>query len=153
MFNKDKTQLVSPCGYCCPNCAAHVESTCTDQVAIEKEFRWAKVNGLDVNSNTLKGLCPGCRPNEGKIGKAQCQTYDCCLNKKNLDFCYECDEFPCLKLAPVSYCAEIRRHNTKIYNLLMLKKLGLAEYIQQSGEMHIRWARGKTSPPGSDVQL
>jgi len=82
-----------------------------------------------------------------------CQTYDCCVNKRGLDFCYQCDDFPCLKLAPISERAEVRRHNTKIYNLLMLKKLGLDKYIQKSGELSTQWVRGKTPIPGGDVQV
>jgi hypothetical protein len=49
--------------------------------------------------------------------------------------------------------AEVRRHNTKIYNLLMLKKLGLDEYIQKSRELVVQWARGKTPVLGDDVQV
>jgi hypothetical protein len=49
--------------------------------------------------------------------------------------------------------AEVWRHNTKIYNLLMLRKLGLDEYIRKSGELVIKWARGKTPIPGGDVQV
>jgi len=75
------------------------------------------------------------------------------VNKKGLDFCYQCDDFPCLKLAPISERAEVRRHNTKIYNLLMLKKLGLDKYIQKSGELSTQWVRGKTPIPGGDVQV
>jgi len=82
-----------------------------------------------------------------------CQTYDCCINKKGLDFYFRCKDFPCLKLAPISDMAEVRRHNTKIYNLLMLKKLGLDEYIRKSGELIVQWARGKTLILGDDVQV
>ena len=39
------------------------------------------------------------------------------------------------------------------YNLLMLKKLGLDEYIEKSGQLLTQWARGKTIPPGGDVQV
>ncbi|MFC1909679.1 DUF3795 domain-containing protein [Chloroflexota bacterium] len=156
MTEKKNIQSVSPCGYCCTSCAAYVNSTCTDKVAIEKEAKRANIGGykLDLNSKSSKGWCGGCRQKQGRPHfNSLCQTYDCCVNKKGLDFCYECDDFPCLKLAPVSDFAELRRHNTKIYNLLMLKKLGLEEYIQKSGQLQTQWARGKTIPPGSDVQV
>jgi len=156
MSTGNKLQMVTPCGYCCPSCAGYVNSTCTDRVAIEKEAKRAVMGGyeLDLSSGDFKGWCSGCRQKQGRPHfNNLCQTYNCCVNKKGLDFCYECDEFPCLKLAPVSEGAELRRHNTKIYNLLMLKKLGLEEYIKKSGQLQTQWARGKTILPGDDVKF
>ena len=149
MENKEKLQLVSPCGYCCLSCPAYEKSVCTDEVAIQKEATRAN---LPVDK--FQNVCGGCRPKRGRPHRDNlCQTYDCCVNRKGLDFCYQCEDFPCLKLAPISERAEVRRHNTKIYNLLMLKKLGLDEYIQKSGELSTQWVRGKTPIPGGDVQV
>jgi len=142
-------QLVSPCGYCSLSCPGYVESTCTDEMAIRKEAIRAN---LPVDK--LLKSCSGCRPKQGQpYGNIVCETYDCCVNKKGLDFCFQCADFPCLKLAPVSERAEVRRHNTKIYNLLMLKKLGLEEYIRQSGKLATQWVKGKMQSPGGNVQV
>ncbi len=150
MENQEKLQLVSPCGYCCLSCPAYEKSRCTNDIAIQKE---AKRANLPVDE-FLKYMCRGCRPKQGRPhGDILCQTYDCCVNVKGLDFCYQCQDFPCLKLAPISEGAEVRRHNTKIYNLLMLKKLGLDEYIEKSGEIATQWVRGKTPILGGDVQV
>jgi hypothetical protein len=150
MENSEKLQLVSPCGYCCPSCPAYEKSLCTDEIAIQKEADRAN---LPVDK-FLQYKCAGCRPKEGRPhGDILCQTYDCCANQRGLDFCYQCPDFPCLKLAPVSDRAEVRRHNTKIYNLLMLKKLGLDEYIAKSGEIAKQWVRGRTPILGGDVQV
>jgi hypothetical protein len=147
---KDKLQLVTPCGYCCLSCPSYEKSTCTDEAAFQKEAARADMTVEEL----LNYKCGGCRPMQGRPhGDALCQTYDCCVNVKGLDFCYQCPDFPCLKLAPVSAGAEVRRHNTKIYNLLMLKKLGLDEYIRQSPEISLQWVRGRTPIPGGDVQV
>ena len=149
MKYEEKLNLVTPCGYCCLSCPAYIDSLCTDEIAIQKEATRAS---LPVEK--LKGDCTGCRPNKGSPhGNVLCQTYDCCVNEKGLDFCYQCDDFPCLKLAPISAGAEVRRHNTKIYNLLMLKKLGLDEYIRKSEEISLQWVRGRTAGFGGDVQV
>ena len=156
MSTEEKLEMVSPCGYCCLSCPAYEDSTCTDKVAMDKEAKRANIGGyeLDMSSNDLKGWCSGCRQKKGSPHfDSLCPTYDCCVNEKGLDFCYECQDFPCLKLVPVSDSAEVRRHNTKIYNLLMLKKLGLDKYIEESGQLLTLWVRGKTIPPGSDVQI
>ena len=91
MKNEDKLQLVTPCGYCCLSCPAYENSQCTDELAIQKEA--ARAN-LPVEK--IKGDCAGCRTKQGKPhGDILCQTYDCCVNVKGLEFCYQCDDFPC----------------------------------------------------------
>ena len=147
---KDNLQLVSPCGYCCPSCPAYENTLCTDEIAIQKEAARANLTVEEFQ----KYRCAGCRPRQGRPHlDILCQTYDCCVNARGLEFCYQCEDFPCLKLAPVSGRAEVRRHNTKIYNLLMLKKLGLDEYIRQSGKISLQWVRGRTTGFGGDVQI
>jgi len=148
-MNEEKLQLVAPCGYCCLSCASYEHSVCNDEIAIQREATRAN---LPVEK--LRGVCAGCRPMQGAPHKNMlCKTYDCCVNIKGLNFCFQCEDFPCLKLAPISDMADVRRHNTKIYNLLMLKKLGLDEYIRRSSELLTQWARGKTPIPGDDVQI
>jgi hypothetical protein len=150
MEYEEKLQLVTPCGYCCLSCPAYENSTCTDDVALQKEAARANLTVEEL----LNYKCAGCRPKQGKPhGDTVCQTYDCCINKKGLDFCYQCQDFPCLKLAPISAGAEIRRHNTKVYNLLMLQKLGLDEYIRRSPEISAQWVRGRTTGFGGDVKI
>jgi len=149
MDDKEKLQLVSPCGYNCLGCAAYINSTCSDEVIIQKE-----ADRANLTVEQLRGECSGCRAMQGRPHMNMlCVTYDCCVNKKGLDFCYQCDEFPCLKLAPISDRAEVRRHNTKVYNLLMLKKLGLDEYVRKSSDFVRNWAKGKHPVLGDDVQV
>jgi hypothetical protein len=149
MEREEMLQLLTPCGYCCLSCPVYVESTCTDELALQKD-----VIRSNLPIEKVRGMCAGCRPTQGRPhGDVLCETFDCCVNKKGLDFCYECEDFPCLKLAPISAGAEIRRHNTKVYNLLMLKKLGMEEYIKQSSDILTRWVRGSTPTFGGDVQV
>ena len=118
MGDEEQLKILTPCGYCCLSCAAYEYSICNDEVVIEKE---AKRVNLTVDQ--LRGMCSGCRSKQSRPHKdILCKTYDCCVNKMGLDFCSQCEDLPCLKLATISDMAEVRRHNTKIYNLLMLKK-------------------------------
>ena len=149
---EEKLQLVTPCGYCCLSCSAYVKGICKDEAVIEQMRKRGELAG--VSSEEVIGHCPGCRPAQGNPhGQGMCRTYECCVNNKGLNFCYECEDFPCLKLAPIAKDAEIRPHNTKIYNLLMLKKLGLDSYIIGSGALWSQFARGRTPVDGDDVQM
>jgi hypothetical protein len=72
--------------------------------------------------------CKGCRELKGKILKFPiCRTYEC-VKTKNHEFCYECEDFPCEMLQPIVNFEIFKPHNSKVYNLVMLSKLGLTEW-------------------------
>ena len=72
--------------------------------------------------------CKGCREQKGQILKfPTCKTYKC-VASKGYDFCYECAEFPCEKLQPIVNFEIFTPHNSKVYNSVMIQKLGLEEW-------------------------
>ena len=72
--------------------------------------------------------CKGCREQKGQIKNFPTRkTYECVTNKGH-NFCYECSEFPCEKLQPIVNFEIFMPHNSKIYNLLMIKKHGIAKW-------------------------
>ena len=112
MINEDIKQTIAPCGLCCETCFAHVNGDIRKYAVKLKE----KLGNFHVNAKRFETLlenpifrkygefkemldyfaaenCKGCR-NE------QCQLFrNCgvrpCTWEKGLDFCYQCDEFPC----------------------------------------------------------
>ncbi len=82
-----------------------------------------------INCKRCPGIesfgCKGCRNQKGQIRKFPvCKTYEC-VTEKGYDFCFECVEFPCEKLQPIVNFEIFKPHNSKVYNLVMIKKLGL----------------------------
>ena len=53
-----------------------------------------------------------------------------CTRDKGLRFCYECADFPCDYLHPYADMALQRPHNTKVFNLCLIKKMGLESWAQ-----------------------
>jgi hypothetical protein len=49
-------------------------------------------------------------------------------------FCSECNEFPCVLLAPIADQAARFPHNMKLYNLCRIKKVGLERWIEEEAE-------------------
>ncbi len=106
--------IIAPCGLCCETCFAHVEGDIRHLAVKLKE----KLGNFHINAKRFETLlgdpvfkkygqfkamldyfssehCAGCR-------KEQCKIFpDCgvrpCTQQKNLDFCWQCDEFPCDK--------------------------------------------------------
>ena len=102
-------------------------------------------------------VCVGCRPMRGLVpvmgSKVACETYTCSANDKKVEFCYQCDDFPCLKLAPCADRAQEIPHNSKIYNLLTLQKLGIDAWLERYPTLVRQYRRGKKPRAGGDIQL
>ena len=61
----------------------------------------------------------------------------------SVEFCYECPDFPCPKLAPVAERAQELPHNTEVYNLILLSKRGVEEGMANAEERGRQYFRAK----------
>jgi len=136
----DKRNLTAPCGIACFECVAFKAKS---NAAIKK--RISEGTGLPYE----KSDCEGCRHRGGKAylfekndiiasGKCflfgneqgQCRIY-LCAEKKGLHNCSECGDFPCELLAPLADKAGRVPHNLKLYNLCLIRKLGLEKWATE----------------------
>ncbi len=118
-----KKDLTAPCGLACFLCDIH-EDNLTDELAESLHAR------LGVPKNEI--ACKGCRKQDGKHFHLPqgCATLDC-VKKKGVKLCSDCRDFPCAFLAPTAEKAAILPHNTKLYNLCRIKKIGLERWIEE----------------------
>jgi hypothetical protein len=146
----DYKNLTAPCGIACFECAAYIANS---NEAIRK--RISEGLGMDYE----KAGCPGCR-NKNGIGflseknnvfphgncillreDGKCKIY-LCNEKKGTHNCSECDNFPCDKLQPLADRANMIPHNLKVYNLSLIKKIGLEKWAaEKAGKI---WTDYKT---------
>lgn len=134
MESNERQNLVAPCGIDCGICELY---TCKDDSQLYDRLI---ANGIPMD----KIPCEGCRSSLGNCPVIQetCHTYTC-VQKKNVDFCSDCDEFPCVYLHPSADRANVLPHNLKVYNLCKIKNEGLNHFIQQSAEIKARYYAGK----------
>ena len=135
MIEKKKT-LTAPCGLDCFNCELYEENLTEDLAALIHDK-------LGVNKQDI--TCKGCRQQDGKhyhLGPDGCATLDC-VKEKGVDFCYDCDDFPCSKLAPTADQANRYPHNMKLYNLCRMKKIGIENWIKESTDIRKKYFKGK----------
>jgi hypothetical protein len=115
----DYRHMTAPCGMDCFNCPAYLANE-------DPELRTRISERLNVPLEAAK--CEGCRNASGTItflGSTEpCDVYKC-TNHKGIAFCHECSDFPCDHLHPFADQASVRPHNTKIFNLCLIKKMGL----------------------------
>jgi len=146
-LQEEDIRLVAPCGlYCggCPIFRASSDSALAERLSPT----------LGIPPERVK--CLGCRPEKGHIivmGEPVCPTYECCIEQKGLQFCYQCQDFPCLKLAPCADKAEILPHNTKVYGLVLLQKLGPEKWLERAQQFRRQYFRGKKDRGGDELKI
>ncbi|HEY5535248.1 MAG TPA: DUF3795 domain-containing protein [Ignavibacteria bacterium] len=125
--------LVAPCGLSCEHCPLYLaKDPAIKELYVSKGFSRDKLP------------CQGCRPAEGKRARVACAgetsndlstdgntcaTYACSV-EHGVDFCYECSEFPCVKLQPCADMADVLPQNLKVFLLCCLKRQGCAEWLK-----------------------
>lgn len=62
-----------------------------------------------------------------------CSVYRC-IQTKGIDLCSECDDFPCDALHPYTDKASAVPHNTKVFNLFLIKKMGLETWAKEKAQ-------------------
>lgn len=134
MFTQERINMVAPCGMDCGICEMH---TCEENSPLYNRLIERGIPKESIpckGCRSILGMCP--------VIREKCQTFQCISGRK-IEFCYECDEFPCRKLHPAADRAEMLPHNLKVFNLCTIKNSGLEEFIDRSTEMKNRYFKGK----------
>ena len=106
-----RTELIAPCGMDC--------SVCSSFLALEH----------DIKSKGVKmPYCKGCRPRDKKCAflKKRCEN----LLNQEIEFCYECQEFPCNNLKHIDKRYKTLYHMSLIDNLRSVKAQGLDKFLE-----------------------
>jgi hypothetical protein len=135
MIADERKRLVALCGIDCGICELNM---CKDNPEL---FAYLVSKGIPKE----KLPCTGCRNIKGycpAIGAVQCATY-VCATEKGVDFCYDCGDFPCTKLQPSADRADVLPHNTKVFNLCTVKRIGVENFVEISSKIKERYYKGK----------
>jgi hypothetical protein len=118
----DYSSLTAPCGLPCFACYMYLANE--DET---KRHLVAQVLELPLE----QAVCPGCRKVHGQPAHIPmpCRVYPCAAEKK-VHLCCDCPEFPCDFLHPYRDNAKLL-HNTKVFNLCLIKKLGLEVWARE----------------------
>lgn len=127
----DYFHMTAPCGLDCFNC--HFFLAHEDYDSMKQVEQWSHKLNIPVDIM----LCRGCRHHNGQIplqkhifGEAhRCAAYECSHDKR-VDFCGDCDQFPCDNLHPYADKAGDLPHNIKVYNLCLINKMGLEKWAE-----------------------
>jgi hypothetical protein len=130
---KDKKKLTAPCGLDCFNCELYEEN-------ITEQIKTLLSQKLNIDKDNI--VCKGCRAQEGHIIVCpSCKTYEC-VKAQGVEFCFECQDFPCSKLQPAAEGAGRYPHNLKLYNLLRMKLIGFEKWTEEASDNRKRYFKG-----------
>lgn len=121
----DYHDMTAPCGLACFECYLYLAQ-------FDEKMSEMIAGLLNVTPDLIK--CKGCRGQGGKCAHhaadgVECRVYPC-IENKDMHTCAECGDFPCEYLHPYMDHAEYP-HNTKVYNLCRIKKLGLEKWAKE----------------------
>jgi hypothetical protein len=104
-----RKELVAPCGNNCHICVAHF--------------------GYTMKGEKRKMDCEGCRPRDKSCAflKKHCEK----LTKKKVEYCYECDEFPCDHLQKLDKDYQEKYGISVVENLICIKEWGVDAFLKQ----------------------
>ncbi|RLD17919.1 MAG: hypothetical protein DRI33_04660 [Caldiserica bacterium] len=92
---EQENQMIAVCGLDCSGCdifkAANNPEIAQEIVDWLKKERDTEVKIEDIR-------CLGCRGDRTKHWSPDCWILKCCVDRKGLEFCYQCEDFLCKKL-------------------------------------------------------
>ena len=89
-------KMIAVCGLVCDGC--DIMEAATNTELAQRIADWFK-RELNKEVKPEQIHCAGCKGNRDVHWDAECWILRCCVDQKGLDFCYQCDEFPCDRLS------------------------------------------------------
>ena len=128
-------ELTAPCGIDCFNCEVYETNITPEFQAMIAEYR-----GMEPGEVS----CKGCRESGCLIlPEGGCPTKKC-VDEKGVEFCFECDEFPCTRLQPCLDGADKYPQNFKLFNLMRMQKVGVLCWAENEAALiRARYKVGK----------
>ncbi len=92
---KQEDQMIAVCGLECGSCDI-LQATNDPKIAQRIVDWFKKERNEEVKIEDVR--CSGCKGDRKKHWSPDCWILQCCVDKKGLEFCHECEDFLCQKL-------------------------------------------------------
>lgn len=78
--------------------------------------------------------CPGCAGENFFTKHPACGIISCCKHHGGIEYCYQCDEYPCKRYDGVESCDSFITHRNQLKDFYKVKKIGLDAYQSELNE-------------------
>jgi len=113
---KKETNLISVCGLNCGECEIY---NAPKNIEIAEKLV-THFNGMWDDVKISDFHCSTCRRDRSECWTEECWIRECCIENKKLDFCFECNEFPCNKL--IEWSKKSEKYANALRTLKNMKK-------------------------------
>jgi len=124
----DYRNMTAPCGLDCFNSPMYMAS-------MNEGLRKKIAVKLKIPKEVAQ--CRGCRKEGGIMAfmkmKESCTVYRC-IEENGIDLCADCSDFSCDHPHPYADKASAVPHNTKVFNLCLIKKMGLEAWAAEKAK-------------------
>ncbi len=136
----------SYCGIYCGACEIIHAQTEEDKKRVIGMFQ-SELPGWEATPDQMR--CDGCKSDAPFVNCRGCRIKDC-VKEKGVDFCSECDEFPCAiheQYQLASQTFRILRHlRFNIQNLRDIRSMGLENWVE---DQKAKWRCSRCGEPFS----
>lgn len=98
-----------------------------------RKDRWLSLCGLNCGLCTMRlgGYCPGCG---GGTGNQACAIARCSLEHGGVEYCWQCEEFPCARYEGIDEFDSFITHQNRLRDLEKARDIGLEAYQAEQRE-------------------
>lgn len=93
---KQQNEMIAACGLDCGECG--IFKATNDVERAQRIVDWFKKE-RDEEVKIEDIYCLSCRGDRTRHWSPDCWILKCCVDQRGLDFCFECEDFPCEKLS------------------------------------------------------
>lgn len=79
----------------------------------------------DLCPMKLGNYCPGCGGGDGNQG---CTIARCSLQHNNVEYCFQCDNFPCKKYDGIEEFDSFITHRHQLADMKRIREMGIGQY-------------------------
>jgi len=80
--------------------------------------------------------CEGCHSDFHFCDHKGCNIYKCCVNEKKFNWCFECEEFPCVEIKNFTKWRSWISHKDCIKNLNRMKEIDIKEWLKEQNDLN-----------------
>ena len=80
----------------------------------------------------IRGNCTGCQ--EGSSCALICEIAPCSIEHGNIDYCFECGEYPCSKYDGIDKRDSLISHKNQLKDMQKAKTIGIEKYHEEQLE-------------------
>jgi hypothetical protein len=119
-------ELAAPCGLYCGNCEIY-------RAFRDDDFDSLAEYARQMNIPVDRVRCEGCRSEATMFWCPECRIRTC-TEEKEISFCFECVDFPCVGL--IEFEDEAPHHSTCVGNLERMAEVGISSWLEEQDK---RW--------------